>query len=266
LYSKYKLVELVRSFKDWFEVVPGTAGGGFSVQLVPGAQERLPACITRRGISTTQGIPGFAQGAEALPEHIDDPKTMVERLQALRIEIIHALAKRGNKVPVQDLGQDTQVQQAKQRLTQGKKLLDLVKVFPNNFKVNMEVVGGQSVASVELLNPDVADLDPVDKYILRTYQAQQSFGGGRGYGYGYNHNNNNKGRGKGQIMPAQVPRVVPATSQIFMPGSSYGTDPTISSAVATAETQAQAQYLAQIAAGQIGSASIPQVGFSPQIL
>merc|ERR1712183_483956 len=115
-----------------------------------------------------------------LPVRIEEPKNNRDRMQALRIELVHALSRRGSRVPLQELGQEPRVQQRKQGLHQAKKLIDFIRVFPANFNI----VADDTQMMVELASTDVSDMGMIDGLINRHLQADN-----RGHN-SFNNNNN----------------------------------------------------------------------------
>ncbi|CAK0907085.1 unnamed protein product, partial [Prorocentrum cordatum] len=96
---------------------------------------------------------------------IKDPCTVREKVQALRIELIYALSRRGGKTAIQDLGQEPRVQKAKQGAQVGqKKLVDWLKLYPDNFALTCND-GAQMI--VELASVDASDMSMIDRLLAR---------------------------------------------------------------------------------------------------
>jgi len=108
-----------------------------------------------------------------LPERLDDPQGVKEKMQALRIELLHALHRRGGRVPLQELGQEPRVQQRKTGLNQAKKLIDFIRLFDHNFVVTAT----ESQMIVEIGSLDVSDVSMIDRSIQRNQQNTPTKGG-----------------------------------------------------------------------------------------
>jgi len=180
-FKNVKLVEIFKMFEDVFEVMPDE-GGSFKVRLQPGAQAALPDVeqMMEQELQEEVGL--------ALPDRIENPRTTKEKMQSLRIELLYALARRGRRVPLQELGQEPRVQQRKQGLGTARKLVDFVKIFPSNFRVIAEEGLAQNMI-VELASTDVKDQYMIDLAIVKNQQAMQQMsekgarkGSGRGAG------------------------------------------------------------------------------------
>lgn len=164
LYRNLRLLDIFKKFEELFELEPDP-NGGWCVRLSTEAYTLLAALpegdVGFVGqVVNSQGIlqPG------ALPERIENPMSTRDKMQALRIELLYALSRRNGRSQVSDLGQEPRVQKHKQGLHQAKKLLDFVKIFPDNFRV-------QSQMEIELASTDVSDREMIDVSILRAHQA-----------------------------------------------------------------------------------------------
>merc|ERR1719162_1018543 len=97
---------------------------------------------------------------------------MQQKMQALRIELMYAIARRGKVAAITDLGQE-----AKSCLPAAKKMIDYLKSFPMNFQVGTSVVNLQQTVMVELIGLDVSDTTMID-HILRAPTATAGYGKG----------------------------------------------------------------------------------------
>jgi len=172
MFKNVRLLDILRQYEDVFELIPDNITGGWTVRLQPGAQAALPdaeAMIEKE----------IKESDLMLPERIENPIGAKERMQALRIELLHALSRRGNRVPLQELGQEPRVQQRKQGLHQAKKLVDFIRLFPGNFRV----VADDLQMLVETASTSVADMSMIDQSIIKNQQAMNQLsqkGGGKG--------------------------------------------------------------------------------------
>jgi len=168
-FKNHKLIDIIRYHQDVFEVIPDPAGtGGFAVNLQPGAEAALPDAETY-----------FIEMKEAdlmLPERIEEPRSQRDRMQALRVELIHALHRRGGSVALQELGQDQQVQKVKSSLNKGQKLIEFIRMFPGNFTVTTDNAGQMMV---QVASTDVYDMSMVDHSIAKSQGSSQGKGKGR---------------------------------------------------------------------------------------
>jgi len=159
-FKNEKLLDILKRHPDVFELVPD-GQGGFNVLIQPGALGVL---------YTDEELEAKNKAEAMLPPKLENPYNIRERMQALRIEVIHALHHRGGASLVQELGQEPGVQQAKQTIAQAKKLQDFVKLFPHNFILH--AVDSGSI--IQLLSYDVADRSMIDQSV------QQNIGFGKG--------------------------------------------------------------------------------------
>lgn len=143
-----------------------------------------------------------------LPDRILEPTTYRQRLQALRIEIVHCLFRRGGRCEVQHIGQDWQVGQVKDKVAQGKKLLDFVRAFPKQFavEVNPGSTSGRDEIFVTLLDADSSDETIVDDLMLKTSQFPVWKG---------------KGKSKGKHNMYRDLQMPSGASQLYGPHSGY---------------------------------------------
>mmetsp|Transcript_127934 Transcript_127934/g.409874 ORF Transcript_127934/g.409874 Transcript_127934/m.409874 type:complete len:589 (+) Transcript_127934:117-1883(+) len=266
LYKNLKLIDIVKRFEEYFELVPDPSGaGGFVVRMQPGAAATLPppdrSAAQASGPEANMGV-----HPSLLPPSIENPTSMRDRMQALRIEIVLALARRGNRAPGQELGQEPRIQKLRTGLSQAKKLLDFIKIFPSNFALTADGLTLQATTYIELVSYDVHDQEMIDLYLLRIHQAQLGLprgmdgrqGGGKKGG---------KGRGKGGGCMQGIPGFA---------SLGWASDPSMAASIAAAQAQAQAQLQMSLAhtmaiAGLPGLSSSwnvamgtgSQVGFSP---
>eukprot|EP00929_Paragymnodinium_shiwhaense_P025363 TRINITY_DN1535_c1_g1_i1.p1 TRINITY_DN1535_c1_g1~~TRINITY_DN1535_c1_g1_i1.p1 ORF type:complete len:668 (+),score=120.52 TRINITY_DN1535_c1_g1_i1:48-2051(+) len=173
--KSWKLLDIL-SWKECENVfeMQAAAGvtGGVAVKLQPGAEAALP--------NAEEAAEIVDMNEAMLPERIESPKNLKDKHQALRIELIHALHRRGGRVAIQELGQEIRVQEKKKMLHQGKKLIDLVRLWPDNFKLSQVHDEASGNTMVDLLSQDVNDQSMIDHAIRKTTEALPSRDGGRG--------------------------------------------------------------------------------------
>lgn len=173
-FKNWRLLDILKEYEDVFELTPSsTAAGGMIVSLQPGAAAALPDAESRAEHVSNEFL--------ELPERIENPKNAIEKAQALRIELVHALTRRGGKCAIQELGQEPRVQEKKKVVHQAKKLLDWVKAFPGNFQLTPD---GQNMI-VDLASPNCDDLKVIEKLVGRrdehlNYSNNSSTTGGSG--------------------------------------------------------------------------------------
>lgn len=160
-----KLQDILLSFEELFEL--RNDSGNVMVSLIEGGEEFLPDLDEH----LVEEIQESTRSDQELPERIHSPGSAKERMQALRIEIIHALHRRGGKAEAQGLGQDHLVQQCKERIYQARKLSDFLRIFPKNFGLTTSDAGG---FIVELLEAGVADQTMIENSIQRNQDSYNS--------------------------------------------------------------------------------------------
>ncbi|CAE8692901.1 unnamed protein product, partial [Polarella glacialis] len=192
MFKNVRLLDILKAYEDVFDMVPDSASGGWQVKLRPNAKAALPGA---EFLDASQDL------SLTLPDRIENPRSQFDKLQSLRIELLHALSRRGNRVALQELGQEPRVQQRKQGIHQAKKLIEFIRLFPGNFRVDTE----ESNMIIEVTSAIVADQSMIDKAIARFQQEQDrdrrsggagSSGGDRrgvGGGGGRNISDNNRG-------------------------------------------------------------------------
>lgn len=183
-FKNHKLLDILRYHEDVFELVADSSStGGFMVKLQPGAEAALPDADTFHNEVQESDL--------LLPERIEEPRTHQEKMQALRIELILTLHRRGGKVALQELGMDPKVAKIRSGLQKSQKLIDVIKMFPENFKVSS---GDDALMVVEIASVDVFDQSAIVNSLNRIQgQTQQS--------------------GHNKWKPRQEPRVVPRFNQ-----------------------------------------------------
>jgi len=171
LYKNLKLIDIVRRYEDIFDIFSDPANlGGWLVRLQPDAQSYLPPREDIIPVDMSNAMPSLSDGTGDLPLRIDDPQTTRDKMQALRIELMYALARRGRRAPVQELGQEPKVQKLKQSLSSAKKLIDFLKLFPMNFAITHAGMLATTMM-IELASTDVSDTSMIDHTMLRAHQA-----------------------------------------------------------------------------------------------
>lgn len=161
MWKSVRLLDILEAYEDIFELVPDGSSGGWQVKLQPGAEAALP--------DAEEFMEREMNEQEALPPRIDNPKSQFEKMQSLRIELLYALARRGNKVQLQELGQEPRVQRVKQSLHQAKKLIEFIRMFPSNFKVTAD----DSQMLIEVTSTSVSDQSMIDRAIQRLNQDRE---------------------------------------------------------------------------------------------
>ena len=98
---------------------------------------------------------------------MNDPKDVAEKIQALRIELIHAIQRRQGKSTPSDLGQEQGVMKIRRELlrdSEKKRLTDFLRIFPMNFKLGKEEGGN---TQIELASKDVSDKGPIEAWLKK---------------------------------------------------------------------------------------------------
>jgi len=159
-FKNWRLLDIIKEYENVFELLPATGvTGGMMVNLQPGAGAALPdADIVAEQVNEAELM---------LPERIDDPRGTKEKIQALRIELLYALQRRGGSTAIQELGQEPRVQKVKSGLHAAKKLIDWIRIFPDNFKVTA-VDNAQMI--VEINSTEVNDQSMIDRTLFRSEQ------------------------------------------------------------------------------------------------
>lgn len=166
-FRKVKLFEVLKDYPSVFQLVAEEAPGtGWLVSLAEGAEAALPQRVA--GESAPMGAGDVLPDPEALnlPPRLENPQTLPEKLQALRIEVIHALFRHGGAAAPQQLGQDPGVQRARRELPKARTLLEMIQVFTDNFTVVVEDAGA-GVFQVHLESMDVSDMRPAEDWVQR---------------------------------------------------------------------------------------------------
>jgi len=155
--ANQRIVDIIKRHADLFEVDETVSSYvNWKVRVLPDAEEKLPPIEDEESFTAARSL---------LPERILDPGSLEETMQALRIEAIHALFSRGMKAMLNDVGQVPAIIEHRKRLsTLGKSgnLLELMRVFPENFGVEDQ---GHGNFMLELLDPDVTDMDRITEYV-----------------------------------------------------------------------------------------------------
>jgi len=166
-FKNVKILEFVMQYEDVFEVVPDREmSGQFLVKIQPGGEAGLPDAEERLNSEITEL-------ELLLPERIKDPQSEKERLQALRIELLHAVTQRGGRSTTADLGQDPRLQRLRQNLWQAKTLGTFIALFPKNFAVEREVDSRTLNSIVTVTDYDVSDQRMIE-WSVRQNQAWHS--------------------------------------------------------------------------------------------
>lgn len=165
-FKKLKLTELLREYTLIFELTPeAPPGTGLLVKLTEHADAALPQ--RKAGEAAPKGGGDVLPDPEQLrlPDKIEQPETLVDKMQALRIEIIHALFRRDGFAEPGQLGQEPGVQKMRRMLPKNKSLLDIIRVFLDNFSVAMDPVVGKQ--QVQLDSMDVGDMSCIEEFVQK---------------------------------------------------------------------------------------------------
>jgi len=201
LFKNVRLLDILKQHEDIFELQSDGLSGGWTVKPVAGALAALP------------GAAAVSEQTLMLPDRIENPIGTKEKMQALRIELLHALSRRGNRVALQELGQEARVQQRKQGLHQARKLVDFIRIFPENFRVSSD----ETQMIVETASTNVADQTMIELSIQRSQQAMQKFHekGGKGFG------NRSRHHDAPSRQPQYVPMPAPAQPPVWTPPQGF---------------------------------------------
>jgi len=164
LFKKVKLVDILQAYPSVFELSPEPPPGtNFLVSLTPEAELALPQ--RSAGDYAPKGAGDVLPDPEQLklPPKIDNPSDQKEVLQALRIEIIHALHRRQGVAGPGDIGQEPGVQRCRRELPKGKPLTGWIRLFPGNFSEEPDPSTGTS--SVRLVSMNVEDRSSIDQFM-----------------------------------------------------------------------------------------------------
>lgn len=166
-FKNAKLIDMIRRHPDVFELVADPTGATL-VKVQPNGQAALPGIedILEREL----------QERMSLPDRIENAVSTKEKMQALRIDLLYAMKRRGNNVGVPDLGQEPRIQQGKVGLAQAKKLIDFIKLFPQNFAISYNEAG---IPHVDVISTDVDDQQMIDMSIWKSTQADSRVGRGK---------------------------------------------------------------------------------------
>lgn len=157
-FVKSKMQDLLLRWPDVFELL---ADGEVSLQ--PGAEAALPDAELR--------LTGEIDDTDLLmAERIDDPKDARERLQALRIELLIALTRRGGRAAIQELGQEPRLQHYRQTCGKDTPIREFAKMFPDNLCVAVEAYG----QVIEVLSVDIEDMSWVDDALAASHSRSHA--------------------------------------------------------------------------------------------
>lgn len=155
-----KVIDILMRYEHVFDVTMDPEKGGYKVNLQPGAAAALPDVDEFLNVLPTDAD-------LQLPDRIPNPRGAKEKMQALRIEIVHALHRRGGRANPQDLGQEHRVQKRKEGISQAKKMSDFIKLFPGNFMVGVDEHNQQIV---EIKSYDVYDTSMIEYSVSKQQQ------------------------------------------------------------------------------------------------
>jgi len=196
-----RLVDLIKRPPEIFELVPLADDyiGNCMVRLQPEASVAIECLFGKPRVAPPDDL--------SLPAKIEEPQNMLHLMQAIRIELMHALHRRGDRVWLHELGADPQVLKHKNALLAGRKLLELIRVFPANFTVEDR---GNGNVVVKLTNIDVTDTSMIPD-VLEKFMAQEANKdalGDKGKGKG-------KGRGKAKAKAKDALEVAPGVRFLY---------------------------------------------------
>jgi len=170
-FNRQRLVDILRRHEDVFELTT-TEGGGHQVHLQPGA---MAACPGEAPIAPPM------LSCESLPPLLENIETAEERFQALRINVVHSLFKRGGKAVLHDLGQDPKIVELRKQILNGRSLLQFIKVFPFNFGI--EDMGNGNF-TIDLSSLDVSETsmikDAAEEFATEFVRGLKGTGKGKG--------------------------------------------------------------------------------------
>lgn len=186
-FNHMRLADIIKRHDDVFEMMPDSSiSGGWRVKLKPGAMAALPG-------GAPVAPPELERSNLPLPKSIEDPQSAEEKFQALRINVIHALYKRGGKAVLHDLGQEPKIVELRKDVLHGKPLLQFIRVFPGNFGI--EDMGNGNFM-IELTWLDVSETSMIPGAVEEFAQlVVKGPPGGKGKG---------KAKGMGMMMNAMM--------------------------------------------------------------
>lgn len=166
-FNKMRLSEIIDANSDLFDVDKAdTAQGKWLIKLNEGAVEKVGA---------------EAPDTSDLPEPIEESHDKAEALQAVRIEMIHALSKRGGSAQLNDIGQEPNLNGHRMKWFKKAKFVDIVHMFPTNFTATDQ---GHGNFMIELLSTDVSDDgEPTMKEKILASGGGKGKGKGKGGGF-----------------------------------------------------------------------------------
>lgn len=163
-FQNHKLIDILRYHDEVFELVPDSGIGGFVVNLTPDAVNQLPDAGTY--------VKVVDENEALLPVRIENPISQAQKMQAMRIELVHVIYRRGNKCALNECGQDQKVQKIKAGLPKALKLIDFFRQFPGNFEV---APGDGGLMDITLINADCSDTSMIERNIVRAAEATERF-------------------------------------------------------------------------------------------
>merc|ERR1712151_615904 len=89
-------------------------------------------------------------------------------MQALRIEIIRALHRRGGRGNAKDFGNEFRVQHLKEGITWANEIFNFIRFFPQNFKITLE--SDNKIA--ELVGYDVDDTTKIKEIVAQMKKVE----------------------------------------------------------------------------------------------
>eukprot|EP00927_Polykrikos_kofoidii_P045920 TRINITY_DN4007_c0_g1_i1.p1 TRINITY_DN4007_c0_g1~~TRINITY_DN4007_c0_g1_i1.p1 ORF type:complete len:724 (+),score=104.44 TRINITY_DN4007_c0_g1_i1:360-2531(+) len=164
-FKNVRLTDIIREYPNVFDLYLNGPAGWY-VKLKEEAEIALP--MREAGESAPMGGGDVLPDPEELllPDKLLDPESLSDKMQAMRIEIMHALQRRNGRAQTHQLGQEPGVQKMKRELLQAnKRLIDLVGIFPKNFSVARDEEDGKLYVYLE--SKDVEDKSPIESWMRR---------------------------------------------------------------------------------------------------
>eukprot|EP00930_Biecheleria_cincta_P005570 TRINITY_DN10649_c0_g3_i1.p1 TRINITY_DN10649_c0_g3~~TRINITY_DN10649_c0_g3_i1.p1 ORF type:complete len:548 (+),score=119.65 TRINITY_DN10649_c0_g3_i1:75-1718(+) len=167
LFKNKKLLDIVRMYPAVFTVEPD-AKTGFKIGVANDAISALPEADEEYAKEMAKRD----ELAKLLPVRILESEvvTPLDKMQALRIEIMHALHRRDGRCSIQELGQDAKLQYRKNSSVHGRSLKEFMAFFPSNFTL---VTSEQEGLMVEQGSYDVNDTSMMNRVLM---YCQRSWG------------------------------------------------------------------------------------------
>lgn len=179
-FEKKKLVDILHAYPNVFELeAEAPPSSGWTVRLKEDAEIALPMRKAGEAAPMASGDVLPDPEEALLPDKILEPEDMKARIQALRIELIHALQRRTGKADMGSLGMEPGVQKIRREMGRGRPLMEVIRIFPKNFQV--EDTRGKK-PQVKLCSKDVEDMAPLENWMRKYRSPPRGENGKRGRG------------------------------------------------------------------------------------